>query len=73
MTVILALSVVCVIFTGSVMGVIERCKRSDNGRIIQQYIRVIWVNKELNKNPYIINLFRNDKIGVTGYHMTIYL
>ncbi len=55
------------------MGVIERCKRSDNGRIIQQYIRVIWVNKELNKNPYIINLFRNDKIGVTGYHMTIYL
>ena len=34
---------------------------------------IILVNEELNKNLYIINLYRNDKIGVTIYHMPIYL
>ena len=34
---------------------------------------IILVNEELNKNLYIINLYRNDKIGVTSYHMPIYL
>lgn len=40
---------------------------------VRDFQLIICVNEELNKNIYIINLFRNDKIGVTGYHMPIYL